>query len=195
MDLTKSRRRWTNFTPETCPHRVLAMGVMNEIPVSSKEPKGGKAQFLQDSGSSSLDTPCTLVQDRKRLATLKSIQMTQKENCMNWQSKLRNCISYRSIHSWGGCLDFQTRELKKRGANMHFNADDSSVTMMMDLISPANDLRIVFGICDYLGKFSEIDVESRRNSASVVPYSKSRRTSLSLDLGLLQLKMSQVVLR
>ena len=76
-----------------------------------------------------------------------------------------------------------------------FNADDSSVTMVMDLISSANDICIAFGICDYLGKFNEIDVESRRNSASVVPYSKSRRTSLSLDLGLLQLKMSQVVLR
>ena len=71
-----------NFTPETCPHRVLLKVMMNEIPISSKEPKGGKAQFLQDSGSSSLDTSCTLVQDRKRLTTLKSIQMTQKENCM-----------------------------------------------------------------------------------------------------------------
>ena len=106
--------------------------------------------------------------DRKRLATLKSIQMTQKENCMNWQSMLRNCISYRSIHSWRGCIDFQKGEMKKGGANMHFNADDSSVTMVMDLISSANDICIAFGICDYLGKFSEIDVESRRNSASVV---------------------------
>ena len=78
---------------------------------------------------------------------------------------------------------------------MHFNADESSVKMMMDLIGSANDLWIAFGICDYLGKFSEIDVESRRKSALVVPDSKYRRTSLSLDLGLLQLKMSQVVLR
>ena len=129
---------------------------------------GGKARFLQDSGSSSLDTSCTLVQDRKRLATLKSIQMTQKENCMNWQSMLRNCISYRSIHSWRGCLDFQKGEMKKGVANMHVNADDSSVTMVMDLISSANDICIAFGICDYLGKFNEIDNESRRNSASVV---------------------------
>ena len=77
---------------------------------------------------------------------------------------------------------------------MHLNADDASVKMMMDLISSANDICIAFGICDYPGKLGEIDVESRRNSASVVPYSKSRRTSLSLDLGLLQLKMSQAVL-
>ena len=76
---------------------------------------------------------------------------------------------------------------------MHFNADDASVKMMMDLISSANDICIAFGICDYLGKFSEIGVESRRNSASVVPYSKSRRTFSASDLGLLQLRMSEVV--
>ena len=41
---------------------------------------------------------------------------------------------------------------------MHFNADDSSVLMMMDLISSANDFCIVVGICDYLGKINEIDL-------------------------------------
>ena len=154
----KFTRRWNDYLEQ---YRKSARMV-------DGEKIGGKARFLQDSGSSSLDTSCTLVQGRKRLATLKSIQMTQKENCMNWQSMLRNCISYRSIHSWRGCIDFQKGEMKKGGANMHFNADDSSVTMVMDLISSANDICIAFGICDYLGKFNEIDVESRRNSASVV---------------------------
>ena len=51
---------------------------------------------------------------------------------------------------------------------MLFNAGDSSVTMVMDLIRSANDICIAFGICDYPGKLSEIDVESRRNSASFV---------------------------
>ena len=51
---------------------------------------------------------------------------------------------------------------------MHFNADDSSVRMMRDLISSANDFCIVFGICDYLGKIVEINLESRRNTVSVV---------------------------
>ena len=38
----------------------------------------------------------------------------------------------------------------------------------MDLISSASDFCIVFGICDYLGENNEIDLESRRNTASVV---------------------------
>ena len=36
-----------HFTPETCLHRVLFMGLMNEIPISSEEPRGGTAIFLQ----------------------------------------------------------------------------------------------------------------------------------------------------
>ena len=51
---------------------------------------------------------------------------------------------------------------------MHFNASDSSVKMMMDLMSSANDFCIVFGICDDPGKVNEMDLESRRNKASVV---------------------------
>ena len=47
---------------------------------------------------------------------------------------------------------FPEGELKKGGANMHFNADDSSVKLMMDLIRSANDFCIVFGTRDYLGK-------------------------------------------
>ena len=31
------------LTPETYPDRVLFIGMMNEIPISSKEPKGGKS--------------------------------------------------------------------------------------------------------------------------------------------------------
>ena len=51
---------------------------------------------------------------------------------------------------------------------MHFNADDASAQMTMDLISSANDFSVVSGTCDCLGKISEIDLESRRNTGSVV---------------------------
>ena len=51
---------------------------------------------------------------------------------------------------------------------MHLNTNDSSVKLMMDLISSANDICIVFRICDYLGKIDVIDLESQRNTASVV---------------------------
>ena len=37
---------------------------------------------------------------------------------------------------------------------MHVDAIDPSVTMMMDLISSANNFCIVFGFCDYLGKIT-----------------------------------------
>ena len=59
--------------------------------------------------------------------------MIQKENEMNWQSKLRKCILYR---------------MKKGGANMHSNADHSSAKLLMGLISSANDYCVVFGTRD-----------------------------------------------
>ena len=36
------------FTLETCSHGVLFMGMMSEIPISSKEPKGGKPLFVPE---------------------------------------------------------------------------------------------------------------------------------------------------
>ena len=39
--------------------------------------------------------------------------------------------------------------------------------MMMDLISSAKDICIVFGICDHLGKINKDDLESRQNTTSV----------------------------
>ena len=64
--------------------------------------------------------------------------------------------------------------MKKGEANMHFNADDSLVKMMMDLVSSSNDFCIVFGTTKYgFGLFL---------------LQKSRRTSLSLYLDFLQLK-------
>ena len=40
--------------------------------------------------------------------------------------------------------------------------------MIMDLISAANDICILGGICDYLEKISTDDLESRKNTTSVV---------------------------
>ena len=42
---------------------------------------------------------------------------------------------------------------------MHFSANDSSIKMMMDLVSSANDFCIVFGICDYPGKLTKLVVD------------------------------------
>ena len=111
--------------------------------------RGKKCSSFQNEQARVLS--CTLVRFRRNLETLKSTQKNQKENGMNWQKKLRRCTL---------CINFKNGELKKRGANMHFNADNSHVKMMMDRISSANDFCIVFGICDYLGKINEIDLES-----------------------------------
>ena len=36
------------FTPETNPHQVILRGMVNEIPISSEDPKKGHATYLQD---------------------------------------------------------------------------------------------------------------------------------------------------
>ena len=50
---------------------------------------------------------------------------------------------------------------------MHFDASESE-KMMMDLITCANDICIIHGICDYLSKISKDDLENRQHTASVV---------------------------
>ena len=41
------KEKMDNVDPETGPNRVLLMGKMNEIQISSNEPKEGKALILQ----------------------------------------------------------------------------------------------------------------------------------------------------
>ena len=67
-----------------------------------------------------------------------------------------------------GCNNFRQGELKKGGENMHFDASDPSIKMMMAFISSANDICMLQGICDYLGKRKQDDLESRKDSASIV---------------------------
>ena len=81
--------------------------MMHEIPISSKGPSGGNALFCKTrkemhatSGRSSPVTSCTLVLVQKRVGILKCIQITQKENVMNWQSKLRMCDVQIRIQYW-----------------------------------------------------------------------------------------------
>ena len=55
------------------------------------------------------------------------------------------------------CTHFRKGELKRGGEIMHFDASGLSFKMMMDLISSANDICILEGICDYLGKINKDD--------------------------------------
>ena len=140
-------------TPETCHHRDLFIGMMNGIPISSKEPKGGKAPLLQDADRNAgyfarfkpPDTSFNIGPASGNTCNLEKWSRWPKRTGMNWQSKLRTCILYRSIQSWKDVPNSRG-ELKKGGAHMHVHADDSSVKMMMDPTSSANDIGVFFGI-------------------------------------------------
>ena len=49
--------------------------------------------------------------------------------------------------------------MNEGGENMHFDASEPSRKMTMDLISSANDIRILYGMCDYLGKVDKIRLQ------------------------------------
>ena len=52
---------------------------------------------------------------------------------------------------------------------MHFNASEASKKVNMDLINSANDICILNGICDYLGKIKKDDLESREHTFVLTP--------------------------
>ena len=101
-------------------------------------------------------------------------QMTKKEIGMDWQNKLRKCILDKSIESLKKYVNFQDGEMIKKEAFMHFNADDSLVKMIVDLVSSSNDFCIVFGTTKY--------------GFDCFLHSKTRKTSLRLDLDFLQMQ-------
>ena len=167
-----------HVTPETCPHRVLIIGMMHAIPISSQGPKEGTALFLQDAERNAACfekfKPGYFMYigpgSEKTCCFEKYFDDTKKENEMNWQNK----------HPiLKGCINFRKGKLKKVCQNIHFDASDPSIKVMMDFTSSANDMYIVFRICDCLGNFQEIDLGSRRNTASVV---LTPRISVTINL-------------
>ena len=51
---------------------------------------------------------------------------------------------------------------------MHFDASEASGKMIEDIISSANDICILDGICDHLGKINKDDLQNRQHLVSVV---------------------------
>ena len=76
---------------------------------------------------------------------------------------------------------------------MHFDASDPLKKKMMDLVSSANDVCIVFGICDHLVKVNHIDPQSQRNTVLVVLPPRIPETFNLFDN--MQLKIPPVMLR
>ena len=113
---------------------------------------------------------------------LRSIAMTQKDNGMDWQDKLRMCIVYRSIQSWQD-VSITGEEVLKNYCEQHAlrRRWHTFIKMMMGLIRSAKDICVVFGICDDLGKVDEIYFERQRYTAKVVfLLQESRRVSIIL---------------
>ena len=119
------------------------------------------------SESSSPGTSCTLVQVQKRLGNFEKYPDDPE---WNWNELAKQVTDLHLVLKqtiWKGCRHFRKGEPKRGGENMHFIVSEAC-SMMMAHISSASGFFFVFGICDYLGKINEIDLESRRNTASVV---------------------------
>ena len=129
----------------------LFMWMMNKIPISSKEPKGGDALFLQDAERNAAYFA------RLKPGYFMYIGPGSKKTWNFWEvsddrkgerdelAKQVTDVCLVQMHPiLKRCTNFQRGELNRGGANMHFNADDLLVKMMMDLNSSANDFCIVF---------------------------------------------------
>ena len=163
-------------TPETCPHRVIFMGMMTEVPISPQGPKEGNAQFLQDAEINAAYfgkfEPGYFMYIGSGSEGTWEFEQYPENPKGRWDELARQVTEVylvQNIQLWKGAETSQKkRELKWDGANMHFNASEASKKMIMELISSANDICILYGICNYLGKRQTDDLESRQDSTSIV---------------------------
>ena len=117
----------TFFFPETCPHRVIFMGMMSEIQTRKdlRHTRGKvHARVLLIHGS----------RFRRNLEMWKVPRQPTKESGLSRQNKLRMCILCKKHPILNGCKNFLKGLLKKGGENMHFDASEPSEKMMIDLI-------------------------------------------------------------
>ena len=117
MDSTRTRRKWTTLYSRNLPSSSCLHGndernsdfykgtERRESGISTR--RGMKCGLLRKVQARVLHVHWSRF--RKDLETLKSIQMTQNETGMNWQSKLRICILYSSKQS-GKDADISERE-------------------------------------------------------------------------------------
>ena len=152
-------------TPETHAHRVIVMGMMNEFQISSQGPKGGNAHFVQDAERSAAYFgkfkpgyfmyigPGSEERWRVPRQHKRKVGRTCKTSTDVYLAQKHPILK--------GCNKFRQEVLKRCGENMHFSASGTSKNMIIDLISSANDTRILSRICDYFGKMNKDDLESR----------------------------------
>ena len=127
------------------------MGMMSVISISSQGPSGGNALFLQDA------TRNAVYFEKNKHGYFMYIGPGSEKTWNfekyfddpegNWDELAKQVTNLYLVQKHpilDRCRHFQKGDLKKGVANTHFNADDPSETMFMDLISSANDFCIVF---------------------------------------------------
>ena len=179
---------------------LFPMGMMNEIPISSKGPKGCNTLFLQDAernaayfGELQLGYFMHIVPGSENIWNFEKYPDNVKRQMGSTSQTSYECVWCTAAIFRERMYQFSERVLKKDGENMHFDSSDPFKKMMMDLVSSANDICVVFGICDHLGKVNDIDPESQRNTVSVVLPPRIPETFNLLDN--MQLKIPPVMLR
>ena len=141
---------------------------MNEILISSKRTEGRYSAIPAIHRKK-----CSVFQQvQQRFGNLRSIAKIKQDN-RTLARQIANVYSVQKHPILKGCINFRKGVLKKDCENMHFDASETFIKMMMDLISSAKDKCMVFGICDDLGKINEIDIERHMFSAEVVLCSKN----------------------
>ena len=89
-----------------------------------------------------------------RMCTVRMLITYMCSNFMDVQ-KANSGVSQEWL-SWKEAKASQKKgEVQRDGKNMHFNAGAASQKMMMELISSASDICMIYGICDCLGKIKQ----------------------------------------
>ena len=160
----------------------LQWSVMNEMPSFFKRTERRQSAISARDGkkcSSVREVPAQILhvhwsRFRKDLELWKVSRWPKRKMGWTGKTRLTECVSCAEASNPEEDVSNSRKEnWSEVMQSCTVSAGDSSVKMMIDLISSANDIYILYGICDYLGKINQIGLESRRNTASVVPYSKS----------------------
>ena len=133
--------------------RVLIMGPMNEIPISSKRPKGRYSAFLWKTRKVIVANfgkwkPGFYLYIGPGSEEIWKFAKYPDDPKIKWDELATDVFLVQKLPILKGCINFQKGKLKRGGENIHFDASDPSIKMLMDLISPANEFCIVYGMCD-----------------------------------------------
>ena len=114
-----------------------------------------------------------MVQSQKILGSLKSTSTTEEKNWTNLQIKSRMYILYKIIWSWKDAKASKKENWSEMTITCTSTQEVASQKIMMELISSAGDICMIYRIYDYLEQIDQDDLESRQDSAFHYSYFKS----------------------